>query len=122
MEICKHSGSMQMKRNKLLAVLMLVLLSMPALTAATVQQAAKPAVAPIEIPFELVGRHIVLPVSVNNSRPLSFVFDTGDKFGVIDLERARELKLTLSGEVRIGGAGAGQLTGAFVKAASWSLP
>jgi hypothetical protein len=110
-----------MKRNKP-AFFIFVLLLMPSLTAATVQQPAKPALAPIEIPFELVGRHIVLPVRVNNSRPLSFVFDTGDKFGVIDIERARELKLTLGSEVRIGGAGAGQLTGAFVQSSTWSLP
>jgi hypothetical protein len=44
----------------------------------------KPAVttAPQTIPFELVTRHIVLKVSINNSRPLSFVLDTGDKYAV----------------------------------------
>ncbi|MDX6611756.1 MAG: hypothetical protein QOD75_942 [Blastocatellia bacterium] len=86
-------------------------------------QAIKPAVAaPVTIPFELVTRHIVLKVSVNNSRPLSFVLDTGDKYAVIDLDRARELGLNLQGEVRVGGAGAETRSGAFVRDATFSLP
>src|SRR5215470_12476346 len=59
----------------------------------------------VTIPFELISRHIVLQVRVDNSRPLSFVFDTGDKVGIIDLNRAREMGLRLGREVRIGGAG-----------------
>ena len=34
---------------------------------------------------------MVLPVAVNNSRPLGFVLDTGNRMGVIDVDRAREL-------------------------------
>jgi len=86
-------------------------------------QAVKPAAtaAPPTIPFELVTRHIVLKVSVNNSRPLSFVLDTGDKYGVIDLALARELGLTLQGEVRSGGAGPESRMGAFVRNASFTV-
>src|SRR4029453_1490088 len=77
--------------------------------------------APLSIPFELVARHIVLKIQVNNSRPLSFIFDTGDKVGVIDIDRARELGLKLERQIRVGGAGAQTLTGATVQDARWSL-
>jgi PDZ domain/Aspartyl protease len=77
--------------------------------------------APLSIPFELVARHIVLKIQVNNSRPLSFIFDTGDKVGVIDIDRARELRLKLERQIRVGGAGAQTLTGATVQDARWSL-
>src|SRR6185369_4843684 len=77
--------------------------------------------APVSIPFDLVTRHIVLKIKVNNSRPLSFVFDTGDKVGIIDIDRARELGLTLEGQVGVGGAGAGRLSGARVQDAKWSI-
>src|SRR5204863_1940486 len=51
---------------------------------------------------------------------LSFVFDTGDKVGIIDLDRAKELGLKLGREIRVG-AGGGQLTGAAVAGSSWTL-
>jgi hypothetical protein len=73
------------------------------------------------VPFELANRHIMLKVSVNNSRPLSFVLDTGDDVGIIDLERARELGLKLQGEVRSGGAGPGSQTGSFVKESTFTI-
>jgi hypothetical protein len=87
-------------------------------------QATKPAAAaaPVTIPFELVTRHIVLKVSVNNSRPLSFVLDTGDKYAIIDLDRARELGLKLQGEVKMQGAGSETPSGAFVRDASFTIP
>src|SRR5262245_1313357 len=76
----------------------------------------------VVIPFELVTRHIVLPVKVNNSRPLSFVLDTGDRVGIIDTDVAKELALKLAGQVRIGGAGAETLPGSIVEEANWTLP
>ena len=48
---------------------------------------------PASIPFELINRHIALPVAVNGSKPLTFLLDTGDQFAVVDLDRARELAL-----------------------------
>src|ERR1051325_5762723 len=69
------------------------------------QPAAAPSSAPVTIPFELVTRHIVVKVRINNSRPLSFVFDTGDKVGIVDLDVANEFGLKLEGQVRVGGAG-----------------
>lgn len=77
--------------------------------------------APISIPFELVTRHIVVQVKVNNSRPLSFVFDTGDRVGIIDTDVAKELGLKLEGQVRIGGAGSETLRGSRVVEATWTL-
>jgi hypothetical protein len=77
--------------------------------------------APVSIPFDLVTRHIMLKIKVNNSRPLSFVFDTGDKVGIIDIDLAKELGLNLQGQVGVGGAGAGRLSGARVQDAKWSI-
>jgi hypothetical protein len=75
----------------------------------------------VTIPFKLVTRHIVVPVKVNNSRPLSFVFDTGDKVGIVDIGCAKELGLDLHGQVRIGGAGDNTLVGSYVRGATWKL-
>lgn len=76
---------------------------------------------PIPIPFELANRHITLKVRINNSRPLAFVLDTGDKYAIVDLDRARELGLTLEGVVRMQGAGADMPTGAFVRLAAFTI-
>ncbi len=73
------------------------------------------------IPFELVNKHIILKIKVNKSRPLSFVLDTGDQFAIIDLDRAKEMKLNLRGQVRVGGAGAATQMGAFVQDASFTI-
>jgi membrane-associated protease RseP (regulator of RpoE activity) len=86
------------------------------------QTATQSAAAPVTIPFELVTRHIVVKVKINDSRPLSFVFDTGDKVGIVDTDVAKELGLKLDGQLRVGGAGADSLPGSFVKEATWSLP
>jgi PDZ domain/Aspartyl protease len=77
--------------------------------------------APVTLPFELVTRHMVLPVAVNKSRPLAFVLDTGNRMGVIDVDRARELGLTLGREIRVGGVGPEALTGYAVQHASFTL-
>jgi len=87
-----------------------------------VAQPQSAANAPATIPFEMVSRHIMIKVRINDSRPLSFVFDTGDKVGVVDTEVAKALGLKMEGQLRVGGAGADTLPGSFVKEASWSLP
>jgi membrane-associated protease RseP (regulator of RpoE activity) len=76
----------------------------------------------VTIPFEMVNRHIVLKVQVDNSRPLSFVLDTGDQFAIINLERARELGLKLEGEIHMGGAGSAISTGSFVRDSKFTIP
>ena len=83
--------------------------------------AAAPSSALVTIPFELVTRHIVVKVRINNSRPLSFIFDTGDKVGIVDTDVANELGLKLEGQVHVGGAGADKLAGSTVKEANWTL-
>jgi len=75
----------------------------------------------VTIPFDLVARHVMLEATVNNSRPLSFVLDTGDKFAIIDLDRANELGLNLGGVIQVGGVGAQSTTGAFVKDTTFSI-
>jgi len=110
-----------MKRKPLLAFA-LIILSLTAAASAGARVAPKPAAAPISIPFELITRHIVVKVRINNSRPLSFIFDTGDKVAIVDLARAQELGLDLHGEVHVGGAGSGKLSGSLVRGATWTLP
>lgn len=115
--------------RRILFTLILVASLLTSTAAVTTQprfltQGTKTAVvaAPVTIPFDLVTRHIVLKVSVNNSRPLSFVLDTGDKYAIIDLGRARELGLGLLGEVKMGGAGAETPSGSFVRDTSFTIP
>ena len=84
-------------------------------------QSSAAASQPVVIPFDLVNRHIVLKVSINNSRPLSFVLDTGDEYAIVDLELAKKLGLKLGAGVRVGGAGATTQSGAFVKDASFTI-
>jgi PDZ domain/Aspartyl protease len=87
------------------------------------QTQAKPAGnSVITVPFELITRHIVVQVKINNSRPLSFVFDTGDQVGIVDIDVAKELDLKLQGQVQIGGAGSDTLPGSMVQEATWTLP
>src|SRR5262245_26484302 len=73
------------------------------------------------IPFELANRHIIVKVSVNKSRPLSFIFDTGADAAIIRMDPAKELGLKLEGSVRTGGAGEGTQSGQLVRSATWSL-
>jgi PDZ domain-containing protein/aspartyl protease len=116
-----------MNRNYRLAKILFAAIWLTlAVIAATAQPASQaPAAsqssAAVSIPFELVTRHIMVKVRVNNSRPLSFVFDTGDKVGIVDSDVATELGLKLEGQVHVGGAGAEKLTGSMVKDATWTL-
>lgn len=110
-----------MNRRILFTFLLIVLAAATAPTRAIQTPAKSAAGAPVSIPFELVTRHIVVKVKINNSRPLSFVLDTGDKVGIVDMEVAKELGLNLQGQVRVGGAGAETLRGARVEGASWTL-
>lgn len=109
--------------RKQLAGLLLILASSvaasPRRVGARVQLAVNPA--PVVIPFELVNRHILIKVRINNSAPLSFILDTGDKFAIVNLGRAKALGLNLQGAINVGGAGAGTLRGSFVRDASLTV-
>jgi hypothetical protein len=110
-----------MKRRALLCVIVLGLL-LPTAASRTIQSPNRIAVPVVTIPFELVNRHIVLKVQVDNSRPLSFVLDTGDQFAIINLDRAKQLGLKLAGEIHMGGAGTSVSTGAYVRDSSFTIP
>jgi len=112
-----------MKRRALFTLIVFGLL-LPGAASRTIQSTSKVTIPPaaITIPFELVNRHIVLKVKVDNSRPLSFLLDTGDQFAIINLDRAKELGLKLQGEVHVGGAGSGVSTGAYVRDSSFTIP
>jgi hypothetical protein len=70
------------------------------------------------IQFEPIGRHIFIRVRINDSNPLWFIFDTGDKVAIVDLAKAKSLGLNLHGEVNVGGAGPGTLKGSLVRDAT----
>lgn len=106
----------------LIGLLITIPLGLPAkagLTAAP-QATQATAKAPITIPFELNGRHIILRGKVNG-KPTTFVLDTGDQVAIVDLDLAKRMNLALGGEVRVGGAGAATSTGAFVQNATFTL-
>ena len=109
-------------RNLLSLVFLPLIFACASLGIAQTRQTQTTTTAPVTIPFELVTRHIVVKVKINDSRPLSFVFDTGDKVGIVDTDVAKELGLKLEGQLRVGGAGADTLPGSYVREATWSLP
>jgi hypothetical protein len=112
-----------MKRRILLTLIIASLLVTATASRAvtTTPQQAPPRESVVSIPFELATRHIMLKVKVGDA-PLSFVLDTGDKYAVINLERAKQLGLKLEGQVHVGGAGPETQVGAFVRESSFTIP
>ena len=94
--------------------------AVPVVALQATQATAPASYTPVTIPFELNGRHIILKGKVNG-QPTTFVLDTGDQVAIVDSEVAKRLNLTLAGDVRVGGAGAGTLTGSMVKEASFTI-
>lgn len=112
-----------MLSRRLLILIFVLICGVTTVPRASVPASATPAQnTATAIPFKLVHRHIFLNIKVNNSEPLWFIFDTGDKFAIIDLERAKQLGLNLEGQINVGGAGAGVLKGAFVKDSNFTVP
>ena len=107
--------------SKRLITLVLLLVCGVAGASPRIVPVAQKSAEPLVVPFELVTRHILIRVRINNSEPLWFIFDTGDKVAVVDLGRAKSLGLTLQGEVNVGGAGAGTLKGSTVRDASLTV-
>ena len=58
----------------------------------------------LAIPFELENNHIYVRVSVNGSRPLSFILDTG-AYSIIHARQARSIGLKLKLIGQAGGVG-----------------
>lgn len=110
-----------MTRRILPIVAFLVILAgvSPAPVALSPQQAA--VAQPTTVAFELATRHIIVPVTVNQSRPLSFILDTGANTALMLMDVARELGLRLEGRLNVGGAGPNTQQGQFVRDATWSL-
>jgi hypothetical protein len=77
--------------------------------------------AAVTIPFDLVNHHVVVKATVNTSRPLSFVLDTGASQAIVRSDVAKALNLTLAGGVTSRGAGPGVQAGHRVRDATWSL-
>jgi len=114
-----HGASKAIRWRRLIPLLVVVVCGVPGAVGDIVSalpRVAEPAV--VVIPFELVTRHILIKVRINNSDPLWFIFDTGDKVAIVDLERAKSLGLNLQGVANVGGAGPGTLHGSYVREAS----
>lgn len=73
------------------------------------------------IPVELNGNHVLLQGRVNGSEPLWFTLDTGAAASVINMRRARELGLQVSGNGRAQGAG-GVVESSRLSGITFSLP
>ena len=84
-----------------------------AFTLAFVLARAHAAPTSLEIPFELSGNHVVVPVRVHD-RDLHFVLDTGAATSLIDTARARELGVPLGQPFAVRGAGPGTTAGRFM--------
>ena len=67
----------------------------------------------VEIPFEVDGNWMVILVSVNGSRPLRFVLDTGASGTILyNSNAADSLNLKMTGTMQVRGAGGGNAQGA----------
>ena len=74
----------------------------------------------LKIPLEIDNNLLLLRVSVNDSKPMKFIFDTGASDSVISSQRATELGLKTEGEVS-GSATGGPIRVAFIKGVSLSV-
>ena len=75
----------------------------------------------LNIPLEIDNNIILMRVSVNNSKPLKFIFDTGASHSVINSQRAAELGLKTQGRFS-GNATGGTIQGSTIKGVSLSVP
>ncbi len=74
--------------------------------AAQTELASKQAV---EVPFKVVNQHILVPISINGSKPLDFVLDTGAPItAVVETANTKDISLSFGQEVNVGGAGQGK--------------
>lgn len=75
----------------------------------------------LNIPLEIDNNIILMRVSVNGSKPLKFIFDTGASASMINSPRARELGLKSVGQAS-GNATGGPITVSIIKGVSLSVP
>jgi predicted aspartyl protease len=75
----------------------------------------------LKIPLEIDNNLLLLRVSVNGSKPLRFIFDTGASHSGIDAKRATELGLKTEGQAT-GMATGGPIEGTFIRGVSFKVP
>ena len=75
---------------------------------------------PFSVPFEANNNLVIVQTSVNSSKPLSFILDTGASGTVISEKAAKDLGLKLEGQAKASAQG-GEIEAAFVKNASLRL-
>jgi hypothetical protein len=84
-----------------------------------VQQGDKPTLhariqSPVTVPFRMINRLIILPVQINGSDTLQFIFDTGLETSIIcELEADEVLELKQAREILVRGFGSGKSTDAI---------
>lgn len=71
----------------------------------------------LKIPLEIDNNIILMQVSVNGTKPLKFIFDTGAGMSFISSQRAAALGLKSRGEVHADATG-GKIQGSFTKGVS----
>jgi predicted aspartyl protease len=74
----------------------------------------------LKIPLEIDNNIILMRVSVNGSRPLKFIFDTGASHSIINSQLAGELGLKTEGQAR-GTATGGAIQGSYIRGVSLSV-
>jgi len=68
-----------------------------------------------EVPIEIASNKPFLPVRVNDSAPLHFLFDTGSQGMMVDRQRAKGLGVKTEGDFSTSGAGEGSREQSFAK-------
>lgn len=69
----------------------------------------------IDVPFELNANHIYLRATINGSKPLWFLLDTGAEMSVVDSTVAAAVGLTSTGSATARGSGEGTMEAGFAK-------
>jgi hypothetical protein len=72
------------------------------------------------VPFRLINNHIYADVSVNGSKPLNFIFDTGGH-SIITPEASRKLRIAAQGSLTTTGGGSGYAQSGVTRVASLSV-
>ncbi len=105
-------------RNKSIArVLSLIVFSF---SASIPFRASPQASRPHRVPFEITNNLVILQGSINGSKPLAFILDTGASTSVISDSRAKQLGMKLDGKTDATTQG-GSIEASFVKGVSLNL-
>src|SRR5437870_9048229 len=75
---------------------------------------------PHRVPFEITSNLVILRASINGSKPLEFILDTGASTSVISDSRAKQLGMKLEGKTDATTQG-GSIEASFVKGVSLNL-